>query len=148
MNNFRLNRQQHKEKRLRDVGMVSLLVSHVQMKELLILTLPLLRASRCLGQSAICGTFYRFAECPSGIQQQHSCSIMDTTTTFLFQCFSCNTYSSLRLSTISLFPSVLPSFIIPSFSIFCFNNNNNNNIYLTAIGLSPGGSSYFTCTHI
>jgi hypothetical protein len=24
----------------------------------------------------------------------------------------------------------------------------NNNIYLTAIGLSPGGSSYFTCTHI
>ena len=26
------------------------------------------------------------------------------------------------------------------------NNNNNNNIYLfTAIGLSPGGSGYFTC---
>jgi hypothetical protein len=24
-------------------------------------------------------------------------------------------------------------------------NNNNNNIYLTAIGLSPGGSGYFTC---
>ena len=28
------------------------------------------------------------------------------------------------------------------------NNNNNNNIYFTAIGLSPGGSSYFTCTQI
>jgi hypothetical protein len=25
------------------------------------------------------------------------------------------------------------------------NNNNNNNIYLTAIGLSPGGSGYLTC---
>ena len=24
-------------------------------------------------------------------------------------------------------------------------NFNNNNIYLTAIGLSPGGSGYFTC---
>ena len=25
------------------------------------------------------------------------------------------------------------------------NNNNNNNNLLTAIGLSPGGSGYFTC---
>ena len=28
------------------------------------------------------------------------------------------------------------------------NNNNNNNILLTAIGLSPGGSGYITCTQI
>jgi hypothetical protein len=28
------------------------------------------------------------------------------------------------------------------------NNNNNNNIYLTAIGLSPGGSGYLTCIQI
>jgi hypothetical protein len=28
------------------------------------------------------------------------------------------------------------------------NNNNNNNNILTAIGLSPGGSGYFTCTQI
>jgi hypothetical protein len=27
-------------------------------------------------------------------------------------------------------------------TIFNNNNNNNNNIYLTAIGLSPGGSGY------
>ena len=26
------------------------------------------------------------------------------------------------------------------------NNNNNNNNILTATGLSPGGSGYFTCT--
>jgi hypothetical protein len=26
--------------------------------------------------------------------------------------------------------------------------NNNNNIYLTAIGLSPGGSGYLTCIQI
>ena len=26
--------------------------------------------------------------------------------------------------------------------------NNNNNILLTAIGLSPGGSGYITCTQI
>jgi hypothetical protein len=26
--------------------------------------------------------------------------------------------------------------------VFFINNNNNNNIYLTAIGLSPGGSGY------
>jgi hypothetical protein len=29
-----------------------------------------------------------------------------------------------------------------------FNNNNNNNNILTAIGLSPGGSGYFTCIQI
>jgi hypothetical protein len=28
------------------------------------------------------------------------------------------------------------------------NNNNNNNIYLTAIGLRPGGSGQFTCTQL
>jgi hypothetical protein len=28
------------------------------------------------------------------------------------------------------------------------NNNNNLLLLLTAIGLSPGGSSYFTCTQI
>jgi hypothetical protein len=27
-------------------------------------------------------------------------------------------------------------------------NNNNNNIYLTAIGLSPGGSGCLTCIQI
>ena len=25
---------------------------------------------------------------------------------------------------------------------YCYNNNNNNNIYLTATGLSPGGSGF------
>jgi hypothetical protein len=33
--------------------------------------------------------------------------------------------------------------LLPLDSVFCipfYNNNNNNNIYLTAVGLSPGGS--------
>jgi hypothetical protein len=34
------------------------------------------------------------------------------------------------------------------FCKFCFHNNNNNNIYLTAIGLSPGGSGYVTCIQL
>jgi len=37
--------------------------------------------------------------------------------------------------------------ILPIFhsKVFNNNNNNNNNNILTAIGLSPGGSGYFTC---
>jgi hypothetical protein len=50
---------------------------------------------------------------------------------------------------------VRPSTLRPSpYSLFNNNNNNNNIIIiiiiiiLTEIGLSPGGSGYFTCTPI
>ena len=41
-----------------------------------------------------------------------------------------------------------PVAVVPVVSVFNNNNNNNNNKFLTANGLSPGGSGYNACTCI
>jgi hypothetical protein len=37
---------------------------------------------------------------------------------------------------------------VPCDTLRIYNNNNNNNNILTATGLSPGGSGYFTCIEV